>query len=224
MNILEDHFQIPDYSISNTLIIDDNSTIADDVGNKIKDYNSLLCSYFDISKNGDDKKRIAENQDPPSGRSKLAEMRHDMAETEKEIEKKRGTARKEVSERDNELKEKIKELKDLEREIADPVSSREVRAASQKLAQKVANEARIMRDGVLDFARKREMQLMEMSKRKRGVILEEIQLAVSKHSSKEGYDLVFDKSARGTKGISFLLYSKDARDFSSKMILELNGE
>ena len=149
---------------------------------------------------------------------------HKTKETEKEIEKKRGTARKEVSERDNELKEKIKELKDLERQIADPVSSREVRAASQKLAQKVANEARIMRDWVLDFARQREMQVMEMSKRKRGVILEEIQLAVSKHSSKEGYDLVFDKSARGTKGISFLLYSKDARDFSSKMILELNGE
>ena len=40
-----------------------------------------------FNKNGDDKKRIAENQDPPSGRSKLAEMRHDMAETEKEIER-----------------------------------------------------------------------------------------------------------------------------------------
>ena len=68
------------------------------------------------------------------------------------------------------------------------------------------------------------MQLMEMSKRKRGVILEEIQVAVSQHSKKEGYDLVFDKSARSTKGISFLLYSKVARDISAKMISELNGE
>ena len=138
--------------------------------------------------------------------------------------KQRDISRKEVAERDNELKEKIKELKTLEREIADPVSSREVRAASQKRAQKIADEARVMRNEVLDFARKREMQLMEMSKRQRGVILEEIQLAVSKHSKKEGYDLVFDKSTRSTKGISFLLYSKDARDFSSKMILELNVE
>ena len=149
---------------------------------------------------------------------------HKTKETEKEIQNKRDIARKEVSERDNELKEKIKELKDLEREIADPVSSREVRAASQKRAQKISNEARIMRDAVLDFARKREMQLMEMSKRKRGVILEEIQVAVSQHSKKEGYDLVFDKSARSTKGISFLLYSKVARDISAKMISELNGE
>ncbi len=149
---------------------------------------------------------------------------HKTKETEKEIEKKRDIARKEVAERDNELKEKIKELKTLEREIADPVSSREVRAASQKRAQKIADEARVMRNDVLDFARKREMQLMEMSKRQRGVILEEIQVAISKHSKKEGYDLVFDKSTRSTKGISFLLYSKDARDFSSKMILELNGE
>ena len=148
---------------------------------------------------------------------------HKTKEIEKEIQKKRETARKDVSERDNELKEKINELKVLQREIADPISSREVRAASQKRAQQIADEARVMRDGVLDFARKREMQLMEMSKRKRNVILEEIQLAVSKHSKKEGYDLVFDKSARSTKGISFLLYSKDARDFSTKMISELNG-
>ena len=148
---------------------------------------------------------------------------HKTKEIEKEIQKKRDTARKDVLERDNELKEKINGLKVLQREIADPVSSREVRAASQKRAQQVADEARVMRDGVLDFARKREMQLMEMSKRKRNVILEEIQLAVSKHSKKEGYDLVFNKSARSTKGISFLLYSKDARDFSTKMISELNG-
>ena len=67
------------------------------------------------------------------------------------------------------------------------------------------------------------MQLMEMSKRRRDILLEEIQVAVSKRSKAEGYDLVFDKSARSIKGISFLLYSKDARDFSSEMIAELNG-
>ena len=35
--------------------------------------------------NGDDKKKIAENQDPPSGRSKKEEMIHDMRMTKKEI-------------------------------------------------------------------------------------------------------------------------------------------
>ena len=95
-------------------------------------------------------------------------------EIEKEIEQKRETARAEVNERDNELKEKIKELKVLEKEVADPVSSRDVRAASKQKAVKVADEARAMRDEVLGFARKREMQLMEMSKRKRAVILEAV--------------------------------------------------
>ena len=147
-------------------------------------------------------------------------------EIEKEIEQKRETARAEVNERDNELKEKIKELKVLEKEIADPVSSRDVRAASKQKAVKVADEARAMRDEVLGFARKREMQLMEMSKRKRkrAVILEEIQNIVKSHSTKENYDLVFDKSAKSTRGISFLLYSKDASDFSSEMITRLNDK
>ena len=35
----------------------------------------------------EEKKKIAEDQDPGSGRSKLAEMRYDMEHTEKEIER-----------------------------------------------------------------------------------------------------------------------------------------
>ena len=145
-------------------------------------------------------------------------------EVEKEIEKKKEIARNEVNERDGELKEKMNELKALEKEITDPVSSREVRANAQKKAQKVTEEARAMRDEVLGFARKREMQLLEMSKRKREVILEEIQSVIQSHSTAEGYDLVFDKSSKSTRGISFLLYSKDANDFSSKMITRLNNK
>ncbi len=57
-------------------------------------------------------------------------------EVEKEIEKKKEIARSEVNERDGELKEKMDELKALEKEITDPVSSREVRANAQKKAQK----------------------------------------------------------------------------------------
>ena len=143
-------------------------------------------------------------------------------EVEKEIEKKKEIARSEVNERDGELKEKMDELKALEKEITDPVSSREVRANAQKKAQKVTEEARAMRDEVLGFAR--EMQLLEMSKRKREVILEEIQSVIKSHSTAEGYDLVFDKSSKSTRGISFLLYSKDANDFSSKMITRLNNK
>ena len=90
--------------------------------------------------------------------------------------------------------------------------------------EKVTEEARAMRDEVLGFARKREMQLLEMSKRKREVILEEIQSVIKSHSTAEGYDLVFDKSSKSTRGISFLLYSKDANDFSSKMITRLNNK
>ena len=44
------------------------------------------------------------------------------------------------------------------------------------------------------------------------------------NESENGYDLVFDKSSKSTRGISFLLYSKDANDFSSKMITRLNDK
>jgi hypothetical protein len=45
---------------------------------------------------------------------------------------------------------------------------------------------------------------------------------VKARATKDDYDLVFDKSARSTRGVPFLLYSKDARDFSAEMIAELN--
>ena len=67
-------------------------------------------------------------------------------EVEKEIEKKKEIARSEVNERDGELKEKMDELKALEKEITDPVSSREVRANAQKKAQKVTEEASFIDD------------------------------------------------------------------------------
>ena len=39
---------------------------------------------------------------------------------------------------------------------------------------------------------------------------------------KKNYDIVFDKSGLGTRGIPFLLHSKDAVDFSEELIGELN--
>mgnify|MGYP003300152388 CR=1 FL=1 len=39
---------------------------------------------------------------------------------------------------------------------------------------------------------------------------------------KKNYDVVFDKSGLGTRGIPFLLHSKDGVDFSEELIGELN--
>jgi len=41
-------------------------------------------------------------------------------------------------------------------------------------------------------------------------------------AKKKNYDVVFDKSGLGTRGIPFLLHSKDGVDFSEELIGELN--
>jgi hypothetical protein len=41
-------------------------------------------------------------------------------------------------------------------------------------------------------------------------------------AKKKNYDIVFDKSGLGTRGIPFLLHSKDAVDFSKELIGVLN--
>ena len=49
------------------------------------DHNPYKKASSFTKTNGDDKKKIAENQDPGSGRSKKEEMAHDMRMTKKEI-------------------------------------------------------------------------------------------------------------------------------------------
>ena len=95
--------------------------------------------------------------------------------------------------------------------------------ADHAKAEKTLKEAQALRGELLEFARRRELQLLEMFNRQRDVLLTEIREEVTKHASAAGFDLVLDKSARGTKGILFLLYSKDARDFSAEMITKLNA-
>ena len=76
---------------------------------------------------------------------------------------------------------------------------------------------------LVEFAQRREKQLLEMFNHRREELLAEIQNKVSARSTADGYDLVFDRSARSVRGVPFLLYSKDARDFSAEMITELNA-
>lgn len=58
--------------------------------------------------------------------------------------------------------------------------------------------------------------------RKRKALIEEIQDVVGDMAKKKNYDIVFDKSGLGTRGIPFLLHSKDAVDFSEELIGVLN--
>ena len=58
--------------------------------------------------------------------------------------------------------------------------------------------------------------------RKRKALIEEVQDVVSDMAKKKNYDVVFDKSGLGARGIPFLLHSKDGVEFSEELIKELN--
>lgn len=144
-------------------------------------------------------------------------------DAEKSLASRKNDARKEVADQEEEFKKLLGKLEDLRKSINDPGVSVAAKSARQKQAEQTLKEAQALRGELLEFARRRELQLLEMFNRQRDVLLTEIREEVTKHASAAGFDLVLDKSARGTKGILFLLYSKDARDFSAEMITKLNA-
>ena len=148
---------------------------------------------------------------------------HKTKEAEKNLSIRKDGARKEVAGQEAKLKQLLEKLNGLQKSINDPEVSVAVKSARQKQAEQTIEEARAVRAELLEFARRRELQLLEMFNRQRDVLLKEIHDEVTKHAGESGYDLVLDRSARGRQGILCLLYSKDARDFSSEIITKLNA-
>jgi Skp family chaperone for outer membrane proteins len=148
---------------------------------------------------------------------------HKTKDAEAELEKRKQEARGELEGQDTKLKSYKEQLDALRKSVQDPAVSATVKESKKKKFEQVAEEAQALRTELLEFARRREAQLLEMFNRKRDGILAELREAVTKKSELTGYDLVFDKSARSTRDVPFLLYSKDARDFSAELIAELNA-
>lgn len=148
---------------------------------------------------------------------------HKTKEVEKNLSSRKEGAHKEVADQEAKLKQMLQKIEGLQKSINDPELTVAVKSERQKQANQVIVEARALRAELLEFARRRELQLLEMFNRQRDVLLKEIRDEVTKHASGAGYDLVLDRSARGKQGSLFLLYSKDARDFSAEMIAKLNS-
>ncbi len=143
-------------------------------------------------------------------------------DAENQVNDGKAMAKKELDERNVRYKELIEKYSELVAAIKDPGISEELRATKQKEAQDVAAEARSLEREKQEFAERRQRQLLEQVDRMRKAIVEEIQELVGQMSKVGNYDLVFDKSGLGTRGIPFLLHSKDAVDFSEDVITKLN--
>jgi len=147
---------------------------------------------------------------------------HKTKDAEKKVNDGKAIAKQELDERNDRYKQLIEQYQALATDIKDLKISQELRAEKQKEAQEVASEARSLEREKKEFAEKRQRQLLEQVERMRKAILQEIRETVSDMAKEQNYDLVFDKSGLGTRGIPFLLHSKDGVDFSDDVIALLN--
>ena len=108
------------------------------------------------------------------------------------------------------------------KQIKDPAITAELRAQKQQEAKTIASEARSLEREKKEFADRRQRMLLTEVDRARKAIIEEIQDLVKATAKQRNYDIVFDKSGVGDRGIPFLLHSKDAVDFSKTIIEQLN--
>ncbi len=155
--------------------------------------------------------------------TKVFQDYHKTKDAEKKVNDGKAIAKKELDERNARYKQLIEKYQSYAEALKDPSLSEELRAQKQQEAQDIASEARSLEREKKEFAERRQRQLLEQVERMRKAILEEIRELVQTMSKEQNYDLVFDKSGLGSRGIPFLLHSKDGVDFSDAVISKLNA-
>ena len=143
-------------------------------------------------------------------------------EAEQDVNDQKELAKKELEERNVQYKALIEKYQLLAKQIKDPAITAELRAQKQQEAKGIASEARSLEREKKEFADRRQRMLLTEVDRARKAIIEEIQDLVKATAKQRNYDIVFDKSGVGDRGIPFLLHSKDAVDFSKVIIEQLN--
>jgi len=145
-------------------------------------------------------------------------------DAEKSVNDGKESAKKQLDERNTKYKELIGKWQESNKLALDPAISEELRAQKRKESEEIASEAKSLEREMGEFRQRREGQLQEQVNRMRKGILDEIKVIVEKKAKDANYDLVFDKSGMGVNGVPFLLYSKDAVDFSTEIITEINKD
>jgi outer membrane protein len=145
-------------------------------------------------------------------------------DAEQDVNDQKELAKKELEQRNLQYKALIEKYQLLAKQIKDPAITAELRAQKQEEAKAIASEARSLEREKKEFADRRQRMLLTEVDRARKAIIEEIQDLVKATAKQRNYDIVFDKSGVGDRGIPFLLHSKDAVDFSKAIIEQLNKD
>lgn len=145
-------------------------------------------------------------------------------DAEKSVNDGKEAAKKQLDERNAKYRDLIGKWQESQKLINDPAISEELRAQKKKEAEELSSEAKSLEREMAEFRQRREQQLQEQVTRVRKGILDEIKVLVERKAKDANYDLVFDKSGMGVNGVPFLLFSKDAVDFSQEIVGELNKD
>lgn len=145
-------------------------------------------------------------------------------DAEKSVNDGKEAAKKQLDERNAKYRDLIGKWQESQKLINDPAISDELRLQKRKEAEELSSEAKSLEREMAEFRQRREQQLQEQVTRVRKGILDEIKVLVEKRAKDANYDLVFDKSGMGVNGVPFLLFSKDAVDFSQDIVTELNKD
>jgi outer membrane protein len=141
-----------------------------------------------------------------------------------DLNERRDDIKKDLDVRRAKLRDLAREVEDLQKLIRDESTTAEFRRMKAQEFENKASEARALQRDLEQLAKQKERQLMlELERTFRG-IRDEVKVVVDDISKKDAYDLVFDKSAIGIGGSPFLLFSKDAVDFTPAVLTELNKD
>lgn len=147
---------------------------------------------------------------------------HKTKEAEKKVNEDKSKAKKELDQRSAAYQKLIGDWEAAMKIVQDKLVNAELKAQKQAEAQKISSEAKALEREIDEFRRRREQQLQEQVMRMRKGLLDDISQRVEEKAKRDNYDLVFDKSGVSPSGVKFLLHSKDAVDFSTEVLSELN--
>lgn len=141
-----------------------------------------------------------------------------------DLSQRRDDIKKDLDVRRAKLRDLTREAEDLQKLIRDESTTAEFRRLKMQEFENKGREANALARDLDQVAKQKERQLMlELERTFRG-IRDEVKAVVDEISKKDGYDLVFDKSAIGMGGTPFLLFSKDAVDFTPAILTQLNAD
>ncbi len=145
-------------------------------------------------------------------------------EAQQQINVERAKIQKDNNERLARIRELETNLSNLKKQIEDPSINESKKQSLYKDWQMQQQEGIALDRERREFLQRRNQALNEKMVQRMKGILEEIRKMVEEQSKTDDYDYVFDKSGLSTSQVPFLLYTKDATDITTALLVDLNKD